>query len=118
MYNTGSSYFIAAIISISTLFTVTGVSAEWDNSSLTTLSVAVPDEGTYRISYWTVNMDISNTSGPAEFTVSTNSRSPIIIDKLSIDSCFTVLIEVVLPEPKTSVSTSVGIGKQSNYYTL
>ena len=98
---------------------MTGVSAEWvDSSSFTTLSVSVPDEGTYRISYWVVNMDNSNTSGPAELTVPANSRSPIIIDELSSDNCYTVLIEAVLPESKTSVNTSVGIGEHIHYIHL
>ena len=95
---------------------MTGVSAEWVNSSFTTLSVSVPDEGTYKISYWTVNVGNSNISGPAEFTVPTNSRSPIIIDKLSSDICYTVSIEAVIPEPKASATTNVGIGEQNNYY--
>ena len=94
------------------------MSAEWDNSSFTTLSVSVLDEGTYKISYWTVNVGNSNISGPAELTVHANSRSPIIIDELSSDNCYTVLVEVVLPEPKSAATTSVGIGEQSNYYML
>ena len=64
-----------------------GVSAEWVNEDFTSLRVPVPG-GMYRISYWAVN----KSNGP-ELKVVTTSSSSQVINDLSPDYIYTIVVE-------------------------
>ena len=86
---------------------MTGVAANWVDSSFTSLRVRVPEGGIYRISYWAVNK--SNTT--EQEVVTTGSSSQEIKD-FSPHYFYTIVVEVVFVETGKG---SVEIGEQSLY---
>ena len=65
-----------------------GISAEWVNEDFTSVRVAVPEGGVYRISYWAVN----KSTGP-ELKVVTTSSSSQVINDFSPDYIYTIVVD-------------------------
>ena len=65
-----------------------GISAGWVNEDFTSLRVAVPEGGMYRISYWAVN----KSNGP-ELKVATTSSSSQVINDFSPDYIYTIVVD-------------------------
>ena len=84
---------------------MSGVAANWVNSSFTSLRVTVPEGGMYRISYWAVNK--SNTT---EQEVVTTGSSSQVIKGFSPDYFYTIVVEDQDVFMKTGKG-SAGIGE-------
>ena len=83
---------------------MTGVAANWVDSSFTSLRVTVPERGMYRISYWAVNK--SNTT--EQEVVTTGSSSQVVKD-FSPHYFYTIVVEAVFMETGKGF---VGIGEE------
>ena len=97
---------------------MTGVSAEWD-AGFTSLRVTLPEGGTYRISYSTVNKsNDSNFCTPWSRVVMSSSISLAIMDKLSLKCFYILSIEVVSLDFTEPVNESVGVGEYMHIFAF
>ena len=99
---------------------MTGVSAEWIDSRFSSLRVTVPEGGTYRISYSAVNKsNAKNSCTPlSRADISDYISHTAVIDELSSNCFYALLVDVVPSDFIESMSESVGVGEYMHAYPI